>query len=263
MVKCRYRVPSSLSIDLFRFLAGAIVAAAVLGGAGGALADSAVLVAVADNTLYESATGALSNGAGPTMFAGRTSQPLESRRRALVAFDVAGAIPLGSTITSAILTLSMSQSSPGDRTIALYLAAASWGEGVSDAGPSGGGGAPASPGDATWLHRFWDAVFWSLPGGDFAGASSATAAIGGVGIYSWGSSQTAADAQAWLDAPATNFGWLLLGDESAAGSSKRFDTRQHPDPTKRPVLTIEYSPPPNAVRGENWGGVKARFHANS
>jgi hypothetical protein len=262
MVKCRHRVPSSRSIDPLPFLAGCFVAVIVLGRAGAAFAESAVLQAVADNTLYESATGALSNGAGPTMFAGRTSQPAESRRRALVAFDVAGAIPPGSRVTSAILTLSMSQTSPGDRTVALHLALASWGEGASDAGPSGGGGAPATPNDATWIHRFWESVFWSVPGGDFVATPSATAPIGGVGMYSWGSAQMAADAQSWLDSPATSFGWLLLGDESAVGSAKRFDTREHPDPSNRPTLTIEYSPPPNAASDESWGGVKARFHTN-
>ena len=261
MVKCRYRVPSSPSIAFLR-LAGCIAVAAVIAGAGRALAETAVLSAAADNTLYESATGAFSNGAGPTMFAGRTSQAIDSRRRGLIVFDVAGAIPAGATITSAILTLSMSQSSTGDRTVALHRASASWGEGASDAGPSGGAGAPASANDATWLHRFWDSVFWTSPGGDFAATSSASALIGGVGIYSWSSAQMTADTQAWLAAPAANFGWLLLGDESGSGSSKRFDTREHPDPAKRPVFTIEYSPPPNATSGETWGGVKARFRAN-
>ena len=47
-----------------------------------------------------------------------------------------------------------------------------------------------------------------------------------------------ADVQSWLDNPATNFGWLVLGDESASATAKRFDTRESASP---PVLTIEYT----------------------
>jgi hypothetical protein len=48
------------------------------------------------------------------------------------------------------------------------------------------------------------------------------------------------DVQSWLDNPAYNFGWLVLGDESTIATSKRFDTRESTSP---PVLTIEYTPP--------------------
>jgi hypothetical protein len=42
-----------------------------------------------------------------------------------------------------------------------------------------------------------------------------------------------ADVQSWLNSPGSNFGWLVLGDESVAGSAKRFDTRESASP---PVL---------------------------
>ena len=44
-----------------------------------------------------------------------------------------------------------------------------------------------------------------------------------------------ADVQSWLDDPASNFGWLVLGDESEIPTAKRFDTRESASP---PVLTI-------------------------
>ena len=44
-----------------------------------------------------------------------------------------------------------------------------------------------------------------------------------------------ADVQSWLDNPASNFGWLVLGDETAIATAKRFDTRESASP---PVLTI-------------------------
>ena len=46
-----------------------------------------------------------------------------------------------------------------------------------------------------------------------------------------------ADAQSWLDNPASNFGWLVLGDETGAATAKRFDTRESASP---PILTIEF-----------------------
>ena len=47
------------------------------------------------------------------------------------------------------------------------------------------------------------------------------------------------DVQSWLDDPASNFGWLVLGDESEISTAKRFDTRESASP---PVLTIIYRP---------------------
>ena len=66
-----------------------------------ALADVVTVPASRDNTLIEDPSGALSNGAGPSLFAGRTAQPRNSIRRAVIAFDIAGTIPAGSVITGA------------------------------------------------------------------------------------------------------------------------------------------------------------------
>ena len=54
------------------------------------------VVASQDNSLYEDSQGVLSNGAGDYLFAGRTKQSAgRSLRRALVQFDIAGAVPPG------------------------------------------------------------------------------------------------------------------------------------------------------------------------
>jgi hypothetical protein len=50
-----------------------------------------------------------------------------------------------------------------------------------------------------------------------------------------------ADVQAWLDAPSTNFGWIVSGDESASNTSKRFDSRQNATSANRPSLQITYT----------------------
>ena len=130
------------------------------------------MTTIKDNTLYEDVAGALSNGAGDHMFTGRTGGG--STVRALVAFDVAGIVPAGATITAVLLSLNMSRvSAPSARTVGLHRVLADWGEGVADAPGGEGGGAPASAGDATWLHTFFPGSFWSSPGGDFEGALSA------------------------------------------------------------------------------------------
>ena len=201
-----------------------------------------------DNTLYESALGSLSNGAGQHLFAGRTEVLAGALiRRGLIAFDVAGEIPAGSTILSASLTLNMSRTNlaAGPRTVSLYRVLADWGEGTSDPfGGGEGGGAPSTPGDATWIHRFFDFNFWLSSGGDFLFAPSASSVVGGVGFYTWGPTPSLrADVQGWLDTPASNFGWILIGDESTFPTTKRFDSKDNPIPTLRPVLVVQFSVP--------------------
>src|SRR5678816_2736480 len=84
-----------------------------------ALAQTVQLAPVADTTLY-SESDTLSNGAGQYFFSGRTNQSPAAVRRGLVRFDIAGAIPAGSIITSVQLTLYMSRSKPGTDPVALY-----------------------------------------------------------------------------------------------------------------------------------------------
>jgi hypothetical protein len=45
--------------------------------------------------------------------------------------------------------------------------------------------------------------------------------------------------QAWVDQPATNFGWLLLGDELTNRSAKGLYSREAPA-NVQPKLTIEF-----------------------
>lgn len=203
--------------------------------------DTVEIPAMKDNTLYENDAGLLSNGAGRHLFAGRTVQSVgENLRRGLIAFDVAANVPAMATIDSVTLTLNMSRSIAGDASVSLHRVLADWGEGASDAPGQEGAGAPAAPGDATWLHTSFSNAFWASPGGDFDVAASDTLTVGDLGFYTWGStSQMELDVQQWLDAPLTNYGWLLLGDETSGNlSAKRFDTRESNDP---PMLRIDYT----------------------
>jgi len=55
------------------------------------------------------------------------------------------------------------------RIIELHKLLADWGEGTSQATGEEGQGAPATPNDATWRHRFFDTIFWTNEGGDRRG----------------------------------------------------------------------------------------------
>lgn len=191
---------------------------------------------IQDNTLYESDLGTISNGAGQHFFAGKTDNG--TIRRGLLAFDL-GAIPPGAVVVSASLTLTMSKSLPGDAAVALHTLSAAWGEGPSDALGEEGAGDAAQPGDATWLNTFYDSDLWATPGGDFDPAPSAITVVGGPGAYTWASPALTGDVAAWLADPATNFGWALLGDETANRTAKRFDSREN-EPTARPRLTVTF-----------------------
>jgi hypothetical protein len=193
-----------------------------------------------DNTLYESATGALSNGAGPHFFAGKTNASA-SIRRGLIAFDVTSAVPAGSTILSVTLTLNVDQTISGAQNVSLLRALADWGEGSSAALLNEGGGAPSSIGDATWVHRFFNSSVWSTQGGEFLSTPSATQSVAGIGTYTWGSTaQMVSDVQNWLTTPSNNFGWVIVGREDTVQTAKRFGTRENADSTMRPKLTITY-----------------------
>ncbi len=48
----------------------------------------------------------------------------------------------------------------------------------------------------------------------------------------------AADVQSWLDDPAANHGWVLIGNEMVTVTAKRFGSRENADPAAQPVLCI-------------------------
>jgi hypothetical protein len=152
-----------------------------------------------------------------------------------------------------VLRLNLSRTISTDVDVALHRALRDWGEGTSTTGlGQGGSGAAATANDATWLHSFYDTVFWSVPGGTSAGANSdfaatpsaVTTVADAVGVYSWGSAPgMISDAQAWLDNPAANFGWFVIADEMVMPGSKRFDSRENATVASRPVLEVTFTPP--------------------
>ena len=189
-----------------------------------------------DNTLYEydPADGDTSNALGLHFFAGETA--MSELRRGVLAFDIAGHIPPGSTIIAVTLSLNMSKTPLDDlRTVELHKLLADWGEGTSIAPGEEGDGAPATPNDATWRHRFFDTIFWTNEGGDRRGQCKP------VGRPCWTVHVEFGADGCRCAIMAGESGQQLrlarVGDESTILTSKRFDTREAANP---PVLTIQY-----------------------
>jgi hypothetical protein len=215
--------------------------AASAAASGGAIPTQTVLTPTKDNTIYDTSSPS-SNGAGEHLFAGKNASGVS--RRALLAFDIVGRIPPSSTILSVTLQLQMSRSNAGATNVTLHALQANWGEGTSNAGGNEGQGAPPSAGDATWQHTFFDTQFWQNEGGDFSATASASTSVVGPGLYRWGTTdEMVNDVQGWLDDPSTNFGWILVGNEGANGTAKRFGASENASAAARPQLTIVYTTP--------------------
>jgi hypothetical protein len=243
------------------FLRHLVIVLAFLAVVPDAAAAIKTIRASKDNSLFEDNSGN-SAGGSAGIFAGTTA--IGSPRRGLLAFDVAGEIPAGATITSAELTLYLGMAAGGTQTVGLHWLSKDWGEGTAGSSlntvRNAGGGFPASPGDATWTANFLGASLWSNPGasGDFTAAASATVAVGDVAdvAVTWLSTAAlVADVQAWLDNPSANFGWALINNEATAATARAFYSREATvdgggdpmDLTRRPALTITYVPEPSSA----------------
>jgi glucose/arabinose dehydrogenase len=233
-------------------LARLTIGAALLATLTGVNVNAATLVInpSADNTLYQTNGGEVSNGAGEFLFAGATAENADGTlRRAVIAFDIAGMLPENAVITDVSLTLYLSRTAfgTGDAAVTLHRLAASWGEGASNAGTPGGAGVAAQIDDATWNFRFFpdDQRRWVTPGGDFVSTASATTLVGTtpegtVAPYIWTGVGMLADVQNWYANPNNNFGWILRASEDLPRFAKRFNSSEHPSVSTRPVLTVEY-----------------------
>jgi len=213
-------------------------------------ADEVLIVAGADNTLYEDSLGSVSNGSGAIMVAGRTNGEIDSIRRAVLFFDVAGNIPHGAVVESVALSLYLNKGNGGAREMRLHRLLTDWGEGAS-VKDGGGLGATAEPGDATWLHTFYPDAFWGSDGGRYVGRVSASQLVGTAGgnndlagSYTWPSTDRLVDdVRRWVKKPSMNHGWILVGDESVKQTAKQFASRESVSPELRPMLEVTYSLP--------------------
>jgi len=206
-----------------------------------AVAGTVTVVADRDGTLIENSDGAAASGAGPSVFAGRTNAADNGVRRALLHFDLVGTLPPGGpqTIeTAALVVVNVTESNTAPREYRLHRLLADWGEGASSS--AGGTGALAETGDATWIHSFYDKTYWLHNGGQFDGEPSARLVVEGPGIYRFEGPGLARDVALWATNPELNFGWVLIGDETARQTVRAFGSRENPDPAARPELAITF-----------------------
>jgi hypothetical protein len=240
--------------QLPRLLSRLAAVVALYSGTVATIADTVTLLPIADATIYEvKPTNSLG---GVTWFSSGTTQNF-TKNRGLLKFDVAGAIPRGSTILGVNVTVSVTQV-PRDGYAGSYFSLrrmlVPWGEGtnlfVDPQAP--GFGSPAQTNDATWLSPFAHTTnTWSEPGGqegvDFSGAISALVVIETIDSYPFESlSPAVEDVQLWLDAPSQNHGWMLKCEgEEQNFTARRFGSRELEDPSTSPTLTIDFQPPPS------------------
>ncbi|MFZ4575885.1 MAG: DNRLRE domain-containing protein [Phycisphaerales bacterium] len=194
-----------------------------------------------DASLFEPdlPTAQLSGGGGQ-LFVGRTGSG--RIRRAMMQFDVAGAVPAGATITAVELQLTVNQTNAGPAVTTLHRMLADWGEG-DRVGPGGGaGGAAAVAGDATWAYRFFPNEAWTNLGGDFDTAVLASKSMSGVGSYVFSGAELTAAVADMLADPDANFGIVAIGDEVNGITAKRIASRENATESSRPLLTITYTP---------------------
>jgi hypothetical protein len=208
------------------------------------LADSVTLHPSADTTLFETNPdnnlGATTNFVSGTT-AGFLLEPFRSR--ALIRFDVAGAIPAGAVVTSATLTLTVVKipQAPINSAFDLHRMLVRWGEG----NKGDKTGSQATIGEATWNSRLFLVPQWGTPGGkagtDFATDTSGSTFVSGLGPYTFATtSNLVADVQFWLDNTNSNFGWILISeDEATASTARRFASREAG--AIGPALTVEYT----------------------
>jgi hypothetical protein len=239
-------------VKSFPAIAGALTCALLL-VAVTARAEVENIPAVQDATIFgENSAGA--NGQGH-LFAGSTDDG--HARRALIRFDV-GSIPKGSLVTSVTLTLQCTRGHPGSVPVSLHRMTKWWTEG-SSVGTGTGGGKPGAISflDVTWRFASFTASAtdtFETAGGDFD-TTSATTSVGGVGQYAWSTAGLVNEVSLWVENPGTNYGWILIGNEAAIATARRFDSGED---TNVPMLTVEFTPP-TPTRTATWGRLKALY----
>ncbi len=218
-----------------------------------------VLTATRDSTLFsERGTGGeeLANGAGDLLTATSSAGGV---RRALVRFDLS-TVPMGMRYESAILRMHQLQAAVPttnpQRNTLLYRLLQDWGEGTA----TGTVGIAAEEGDSTWTSRLYSIVtpqLWDAEGGDLVDQPSAALGIRGEpGAYAFQGQGMVADVHRWLDGSEVNYGWLMMSEEGALNSQRRFASREHAVIEQRPTLTLMPAPPYQTWRETHFPGMR-------
>jgi hypothetical protein len=202
------------------------------------------------------------NGGQEFFISGHIQNP--ARARGLLRFDLTP-LPTNALIKSVVLEVTVIRQ-PGDglanSAFGLHRLLRSWGEGNKVAVEKPGQGMPASAGEATWAHSYYDTNAWTVPGGaegvDYVISASSFQDILGAGeSYRFPSTpELVEDVQRWVGNPATNFGWIFIANEEETPFTARlFGSREHP--ASQPKLEIEFFVPPRIQSAARLGDAFA------
>jgi uncharacterized protein YjlB len=145
-----------------------------------------------------------------------------------------GQIPLGSTINSASLTIDVTDSSGSTTTISLHRMLRAWNE--SDT---------------------WNSMGAGIQFDDVEAASTPDGVLDDPSTWRWHTfNGLEAAVQSWADGD-PNYGWAILSDNNQAWL---FATSEEPDSTRRPVLSVNFTPPGSESVADHFGSVSYGNH---
>jgi len=180
-------------------------------------------------------------GASTTLVVDRSGSGLGDGH-AILQFDLSS-LPAGATINSATLSLE-AIANPSAFDVNVYEVTEAWSEG------SGTG----TPGAASWDER-QAAVNWSTAGGTVDPTVIATSNTGSLGQHTW---DVTSLVQAWYSGSSTNNG-LMLASPNTGTTTVTYDSREG---TVAPVLTVDYTPPPNTAPTITLPGAAINYTEN-
>lgn len=245
-------------------LGSSLILLCALAPVSSALADVTVTVAsTKDAMIFGTSANADTNnasGKGPALFAGADAS--SNRKRSVITFDIAAAaIPVGSTIVSATVTMYLGQiagsggggggGSYPSRILRLHRLQQTWSEGASGSPTSAtiggtGQGYTRVSGDTSWTYAVYSGTSWTA-GGNFVATASASTNITTFVVgqpYTWSSAGLASDVSAWVSG-SSNYGWELKSDLETSPTSflgfwSRDGAAANSNPGIAPTLTIVY-----------------------
>jgi hypothetical protein len=234
------------------------------GVCGGTLIPFTRSLSPAEDAVIYSHGSTFNGGSTPELLAGRvgtvgctgvTPNTCATIKRSLLRFNVTS-VPVGSTVAGAVVRLTLlngSNEPTTGRLVKFSRLTAGWTEGTGGAGDfrtSALGSVVPAGGGATWEFANQGVTPWTS-GSSYVAAVSAQAFVtnhnSGPILYSWSAGRLRNDVQAWVNGPATNFGWVILGDESVPNTTRRFASRSHAVPAERPRLDVTYTLAAGAV----------------
>ena len=194
-------------------------------------ADSVTLAPVADTYISEHFAGP--NGSSADLVMGTQGDAANgARNRGLVKFGLSS-IPSNASIDSVSLRVNVNKFASGGAGSLFHLHTVK---------------VPWTESAGTWFVRS-AGQNWATPGGaggtDYAEDSSGNTFVGGTGATMFETTTgLVADVTAWLNSPASNYGWLIkTEDESVERTAGRFGARENPNTS--PQLTVQYTVPPS------------------